>query len=161
MSKSSGEFLTLQALVDRGYHPLAYRMLCLQAHYRSELEFTWEGLHAALVRLKRMVMGVEGLKLRHSGEGRNPDALDTGLRRGDDWGELRPAFDKLESGVADDLSTASALVALEDALTMKKVDVSKKLELLATMDSVLGLNLPRPHPRRPAHPAERRGHHRD
>ena len=41
MSKSSGEFLTLMALVDRGFHPLAYRMLCLQAHYRSELEFSW------------------------------------------------------------------------------------------------------------------------
>ncbi|MGB3738480.1 MAG: class I tRNA ligase family protein, partial [Pontixanthobacter sp.] len=53
MSKSSGEFLRLQTLIDRGYHPLAYRMMCLQAHYRSELEFTWEGLHAALVRLKR------------------------------------------------------------------------------------------------------------
>jgi cysteinyl-tRNA synthetase len=40
MSKSTGEFLTLQALVDRGFHPLAYRLMCLQAHYRSELEFS-------------------------------------------------------------------------------------------------------------------------
>ena len=61
MSKSSGEFLRLQLLIDRGYHPLAYRLMCLQAHYRSELEFTWEGLGAALVRLKRMVMAVEKL----------------------------------------------------------------------------------------------------
>ncbi|MFM7377126.1 MAG: class I tRNA ligase family protein, partial [Erythrobacter sp.] len=38
MSKSSGEFLRLQLLVDKGYHPLAYRLMCLQAHYRSELE---------------------------------------------------------------------------------------------------------------------------
>ena len=58
MSKSTGEFLTLQALVDRGFHPLAYRLMCLQAHYRSELEFSWENLAAAFVRLKRMVMGV-------------------------------------------------------------------------------------------------------
>ncbi len=56
MSKSAGEFLRLQLLVDNGYHPLAYRLMCLQAHYRSELEFSWEGLQAALVRLKRMVM---------------------------------------------------------------------------------------------------------
>ncbi|HEX2793062.1 MAG TPA: cysteine--tRNA ligase, partial [Croceicoccus sp.] len=49
MSKSSGEFLRLQLLIDKGYHPLAYRMLCLQAHYRSELEFSWDGLGAALV----------------------------------------------------------------------------------------------------------------
>ena len=47
MSKSAGEFLRLQLLIDKGYHPLAYRMMCLQAHYRSELEFSWEGLGAA------------------------------------------------------------------------------------------------------------------
>nr|MDQ2878233.1 cysteine--tRNA ligase [Pseudomonadota bacterium] len=55
MSKSSGDFLTLQVLVDAGFHPLAYRLMCLQAHYRSEMEFTWEGLAAASVRLKRIV----------------------------------------------------------------------------------------------------------
>jgi cysteinyl-tRNA synthetase len=66
MSKSSGEFLRLQLLIDRGYHPLAYRLMCLQAHYRSELEFSWEGLGAALTRLKRLVMAVETLKLRHA-----------------------------------------------------------------------------------------------
>jgi cysteinyl-tRNA synthetase len=36
MSKSSSEFLRLQLLIDRGYHPLAYRLMCLQAHYRSD-----------------------------------------------------------------------------------------------------------------------------
>ena len=55
MSKSTGEFLRLQVLIDAGYHPLAYRMMCLQAHYRSELEFTWENLAAASTRLKRVV----------------------------------------------------------------------------------------------------------
>ncbi|MGH6786277.1 MAG: cysteine--tRNA ligase, partial [Novosphingobium sp.] len=54
MSKSAGEFLRLQLLIDKGYHPLAYRLMCLQAHYRSELEFSWEGLQAALVRLRRL-----------------------------------------------------------------------------------------------------------
>ena len=42
MSKSKGGFLTVQALIDSGYDPLAYRYLCLQAHYRSELELAWE-----------------------------------------------------------------------------------------------------------------------
>ena len=61
MSKSSGEFLRLQLLIDKGYHPLAYRMMCLQAHYRSELEFSWEGLGAALVRLKRLIRPIAEL----------------------------------------------------------------------------------------------------
>src|SRR4029079_5639108 len=59
MSKSSGEFLRLQLLTDKGYHPLAYRMMCLQAHYRSELEFSEENLGAALTRLKRLAITVE------------------------------------------------------------------------------------------------------
>ncbi|NBR32427.1 MAG: cysteine--tRNA ligase, partial [Sphingomonadaceae bacterium] len=56
MSKSTGDFLRLQVLVDRGFHPLAYRLLCLQAHYRSELEFNFDNLAAAATRLKRLVM---------------------------------------------------------------------------------------------------------
>ena len=58
MSKSEGEFLRLQLLVDKGYHPISYRLMCLQAHYRSELEFSWQGLQAALTRLKRIVQRV-------------------------------------------------------------------------------------------------------
>ena len=52
MSKSAGGFRTLQTLLDAGVHPLAYRLLCLSAHYRSELEFSEESLAAALTRLK-------------------------------------------------------------------------------------------------------------
>ena len=37
MSKSAGDFLTVQRLIDLGFDPLAYRYLCLTAHYRSEL----------------------------------------------------------------------------------------------------------------------------
>ncbi|MEO9131059.1 MAG: cysteine--tRNA ligase, partial [Sphingomonas sp.] len=38
MSKSGGGFTTLKSLVDLGVHPLGYRLMCLSAHYRSELE---------------------------------------------------------------------------------------------------------------------------
>ncbi|NKB67517.1 MAG: cysteine--tRNA ligase [Candidatus Latescibacteria bacterium] len=40
MSKSSGEFLRLQTLVEKGYDPLAYRYFCLGAKYRTHLNFT-------------------------------------------------------------------------------------------------------------------------
>ncbi len=54
MSKSAENFLTLQTLADRGYDPLSYRYLCLQAHYRSELRFTWQALDAAQQGLRRV-----------------------------------------------------------------------------------------------------------
>ena len=47
MAKSAGEFLRVEALIERGYDPLAYRYLCLTAHYRSQLNFTWDALDAA------------------------------------------------------------------------------------------------------------------
>ena len=151
MSKSAGEFLRLQLLIDKGYHPLAYRMMCIQAHYRSELEFSWEGLGAALTRLKRIVMAVETLKARHaelvsasmpnSEPWERPDGWALKQVQGDDWGKLQASLDKLNVAISDDLNTAIALTALEDALATKKVEPAQKLALVAAMDSVLGLDL--------------------
>ncbi len=150
MSKSSGEFLRLQLLIDRGYHPLAYRLMCLQAHYRSELEFSWEGLGAALTRLKRMVMGIETLKARHA-ELVSASMADPGAEpaagwtlkqvQGDEWGKLRSAIEKFDVAIADDLNTAVALTALDDVLATKKFDVAKQVNLVSAMDCVLGLGL--------------------
>lgn len=47
MAKSEENFLTLRSLTDKGIHPLAYRYLLLQNHYRSPLQFSWEALMAA------------------------------------------------------------------------------------------------------------------
>ncbi len=127
MSKSSGEFLRLQLLVDKGYHPLAYRMMCLQAHYRSELEFSWEGLGAALTRLKRIVMAVERLKDAPAGDPSHQ--------------KFTPMRAKFAEAVSDDLNTAVALVALEEALAVKKVDAGIKRAVIEDMDAVLGLGL--------------------
>ena len=128
MSKSSGEFLRLQLLVDKGYHPLAYRMMCLQAHYRGELEFSWEGLEAALTRLKRLVMAVERLTDAKP----IPDVTHP---------KFKPSLEKFEAAISDDLGTPVALTALEDALAIKKVDAGIKRAVVEQMDAVLGLGL--------------------
>jgi cysteinyl-tRNA synthetase len=125
MSKSAGEFLTLQALVDRGFHPLAYRMMCLQAHYRSELEFSWESLLAASVRLKRTVQAIEGLRARAS----------------DSKGSTEAYREQLGAAVAEDLNTARALTALDAMLADKKPGPAERLAALAEFDAVLGLEL--------------------
>ena len=126
MSKSAGEFLRLQLLVDRGYHPLAYRMMCLQAHYRSELEFSWEGLGAALVRLKRMVMGVQSLKVE----------LSDGI-----VGMVGTVTANFDSELSNDLNTSNVLSLLDAVISMKKANNEKKMAVIEEMDSVLGLNL--------------------
>lgn len=134
MSKSTGEFLTLQTLVDRGYHPLAYRLLCLQAHYRSELEFTWEGLTAALTRLKRMLMAAQKASAMVEAAHEPAEQAITHPK----LVPLRQAFD---TAMADDLATPAALTLFDEALAVKKVPAEQKLSLLHLMDAVLGLDL--------------------
>ncbi|MDO9361366.1 MAG: cysteine--tRNA ligase, partial [Sphingopyxis sp.] len=127
MSKSSGEFLRVQLLIDKGYHPLAYRLMCLQAHYRSELEFSWEGLGAALTRLKRLVMAAAPV--------RDAEGAEVTDRR------LTDLLAKLDAAISDDLNTAVALTLLEETAAMKKIDAGQKRAALAAIDAVLGLDL--------------------
>jgi cysteinyl-tRNA synthetase len=137
MSKSSGEFLRLQLLIDKGFHPLAYRLMCLQAHYRSELEFSWEGLQAAFVRLKRMVMTYTKWNEKLI-EGRNTP--------GDSWERERVTHylvNRFEAAVSADLNTSDALTVLDETLTLKGTAAACIVTAAHQMDQVLGLNLVR------------------
>jgi cysteinyl-tRNA synthetase len=129
MSKSAGEFLTLQALVDRGFHPLAYRLMCLQAHYRSELEFSWENLGAALTRLKRLVIAIELIAANAEPAHEISDP------------KLLALLTEFEAAISEDLNTAVGLTILESVISLKKPDQAQKLATISGMDSALGLNL--------------------
>jgi cysteinyl-tRNA synthetase len=122
MSKSGGGFTTLQSLIDAGVHPLAYRLLCLTAHYRSELEFSGEAVGAALTRLKRMVMAAEKL--------------------GSASGTPAQSYvDRLDAALSEDLNTPQALVALDELLADKKIAPADRRATLGVFDSALGLKL--------------------
>jgi cysteinyl-tRNA synthetase len=54
MSKSLGGTIRLQTLMEQGFDPLVYRYFCLNAHYRSKLSFTWEGLDGPATALDRL-----------------------------------------------------------------------------------------------------------
>jgi len=125
MSKSTGDFLRLQVLIDRGFHPLAYRLLCLQAHYRSELEFSWEGLQSAFTRLKRIVMGVERLKARLDNE---------------PTGQADMSLHQIDERISNDLNTAEVLVIAETIAGMEGY-AGDRLAAIAKADELLGLGL--------------------
>lgn len=129
MSKSTGDFLRLEVLVDRGFHPLAYRLLCLQAHYRSELEFNFDNLAAAATRLKRLVMAVATVRAQAE-----PASNVTDPR-------LVDLLARFDAALSDDLNTAVGLTLLDDAVALKKVDAAQKLAVIARMDAVLGFGL--------------------
>ncbi len=135
MSKSAGEFLTLQTLVDKGVHPLAYRLMCLQAHYRSELEFTFDNLLAALTRLKRMVMITQQYVAECQEDADffgDQDKFNESLH--DDL------IAELNLAISDDLNTPQALVVLDKVLAAPGYADDKR-KALRHFDDVLGLNL--------------------
>ncbi|WP_380876967.1 cysteine--tRNA ligase [Sphingomonas sp. DBB INV C78] len=153
MSKSKGGFATLQSLVDRGVHPLAYRLLCLSAHYRSELEFSPENLGAALTRLKRLLISVAQLRDK---AGELPWArvvTDAAMTKGASLAYQRSVIEdglppdatalvaRFDEAISADLMIPQALPILEEAVAKKAWSADVRLRLVATFDLVLGLGL--------------------
>jgi cysteinyl-tRNA synthetase len=122
MAKSAGEFLRVQALVERGYDPLAFRYLCLTGHYRTQLNFTWDALDAAATGLARMRAGFHALP---------PD--DAAMA--DD-----EAIAVFTSRVNDDLNTPRALALAWETLRGNAPDAVRRATL-ARFDEVFGLGL--------------------
>ena len=67
MSKSKGEFLTVDLLEEKGYDPIIYRFFCLQSHYRKSLVFSFDALDNAKVAYDKLVAKIAAL---------NPDEND-------------------------------------------------------------------------------------
>src|SRR4029453_6801537 len=102
MSKSKGNFFTIPDVLARGHRPEALRYLLTAAHYRSLLNFTWEGLQQAQAALDR----IHGLVQRLGG-------VDPGgpvRRRLREAGER--AHQAFDAALSDDLNTPEALAAV-------------------------------------------------
>lgn len=120
MSKSSGDFLRLQSLIDLGIDPIAYRWLCLSAHYRSQLNFNWDALKAAQTALQR-------LREQYF-------AMPAG-------GNINHEFaEKFKAEVNQDLNLPKAVAVMWEMLKSALTDADKKATL-DYFDRVLGLNL--------------------
>ena len=121
ISKSSGDFLRLQTLLDRGYDPLAYRSFCLGAHYRTKLTFTWDALDGAAAALERLRTTVY--------------QWNTGGAEADE--NYMRQFTK---HINDDLNMPRALALVWD-LVKSDLTPSVKRATLLQFDTVLGLGL--------------------
>ncbi|MFA6135511.1 MAG: cysteine--tRNA ligase [Phycisphaerae bacterium] len=125
MSKSSGEFLTLDRLIEKGYDALAYRYFCLGAHYRQQLAFTWDAMDAAVNaygRLKRAV-----LELRPACRGAEP--------------LVEKYMQEFRQAVEDDLNMPRAVAAMWGVLKDAQADKGSVYATLLAMDVVLGLGV--------------------
>ncbi|PIR74656.1 MAG: cysteine--tRNA ligase [Candidatus Magasanikbacteria bacterium CG10_big_fil_rev_8_21_14_0_10_47_10] len=120
MAKSIGNLLTISALREKGFDPLAYRYFVLQAHYRKQLNFTIDALTAAQ-------HGLENLRSHVAHLPGNP-AADPLVR------------EQFTNAINDDLNMPEALAVLWTALKEDRID----LNMIVEFDKVLGLKLHNP-----------------
>lgn len=120
MGKSAGNFLRLQTLIDMGYDPLAWRMFCLNAHYRAKLNYTVDGLDGAMISLDRL------------------------RKAAYDWGEPSVVDEeyvaKFLETVNDDLNMPRAMALTWDLVKSDLPNGTKKATILY-FDQILGLRL--------------------
>lgn len=120
MSKSSGDFLRLQSLIGLGIDPLAYRWLCLSAHYRSQLNFNWDALKASQTGLNRLRETYLSLP---------------------EGGSINSEFaERFKTEVNQDLNVPKAIAVMWEMLKSQISDADKKASL-NYFDQVFGLNL--------------------
>jgi len=125
MSKSSGEFLTLDTLVENGYEPLAYRYFLLNAHYRQQLAFTWDALDAAANAYKRLKRTV--LELRRGYPGKAP--------------LIGQYLEPFRRSAEDDLNMPRCLATMWDTTRDEVFARESVYATLLEMDKVLGLGM--------------------
>ena len=124
MSKSSGEFLTVSVLQEKGYDPLAYRFFCLQSHYRKPLEFSYDVLESMTGAYEKLIKRIA--QLSKDGEVQQ-----------DKFDEYRQKFTE---ALTDDVNTSMAFTVLYDVLKADMNDATKRA-LADSFDEVLSLDL--------------------
>ena len=125
MSKSKGEFLTVNLLETKGYNPLAYRLFCLLSHYRKQLVFSYDALDNAVNIYNRLKSRIEVLLNNREGEIANTETY----------------LKQFKTALEDDLNTSLALTTLYDVLKADDLNSNSKVYLIEEFDKVLALDL--------------------
>ena len=128
MSKSGGTFVTVDVLKEKGYEPLAYRYLCLGAHYRTQLEFSYESMDSAAKSLKNL----RTLACGYAKEAAN-SVQETANSRA--W------KDKFTAAMEDDLNAPKALAVTWEALRTNELSATEKVDFLRFADTILALDV--------------------
>jgi cysteinyl-tRNA synthetase len=129
MSKSTGNFFTLEGLKEEGYDPLDYRYFCLLGHYRSQLQFSIEALDSA--KNARNNLNLRIAQLKEEG----PEADNTM-----DPQEAKQ-YQSFITHALDDLNMPQCLSDLWNLIKDTDLTPGLKLKAIGLMDKVMGLNL--------------------
>ena len=130
MSKSLGNFYTIDDLKNSKIGPMALRLLFLQTHYRQIMNFTWESLSASGNAYSKLVNHICELKQKI-------DESNLKKEYGEDAKNYRQKF---VDAISDDLQAPKAIAVLWE-IVKSNLPPDEKLRLIFEIDEVLGLNL--------------------
>ena len=125
MSKSKGAILSVSRLIEEGYNPLAFKLMCLMSNYRKQLVFSYDILkqvEGAYNKLKNRVLAINDI-----GE------LDTT--------KFGYYTDKFKDELSNDLNTANGITLIYDLLKDDSVNGHTKIEIINDFDKVFSLDL--------------------
>ncbi len=125
MSKSNGEFLTVDLLIKKGFNPLAYRLFCLQSHYQKQLLFTYESLDGAQNTYDKLISKIKSI---------NGDSSEVDKALFEKYNNM------FKETLCDNLNTSNSLTVLYDVIK-SNLNNNTKLELIKSFDKVLSLDL--------------------
>lgn len=126
MSKSKGEFLTVSLLQEKGYDPMAYRLFCLQSHYRKPLEFSYEALDNAVTAYEKLLKRLKAV----TDEG----TVDATI--------VEKYKERFAEAVGNDINTSMGLTVLYEVLKDGANGATRRATVYA-LDEVLSLQLGR------------------
>ena len=125
MSKSKGEFLTVDLLIKKGFNPLVYRLFCLQSHYQKQLLFTYESLEGAQNTYDKLISRIKSI---------TEDSSEINNEKFEEYNC------KFKETLCDNLNTSNSLTVLYDVLK-SDLNNNTKLALIKSFDKVLSLDL--------------------
>lgn len=128
MSKSLGNFYTIDDILAKGYQPAALRLLFLGSHYRSEQNFTWQSLTASQSAWQKLVGACLTIKANRVADEK------------ENLAEAKALEESFFAAVENDLDTPQALSILWKLLK-SSLGNRQKYRLLLEFDQVLGLGL--------------------
>src|SRR5688572_25213709 len=117
MSKSLGNFYTVQDVLDKGFRLSALRYILLSGYYRKQLNFTWTGLEQAEESLRRITDFLGRVEALNAG-GTHPEV----------GNRVKEAVDAFDAALRDDLNTAAGLGAIFDLIRALNILMDGKQE---------------------------------
>lgn len=145
MGKSLGNAYTLKDIVNKGFDPLSLRYFYLTAHYKSPLNFTWEGLEAASSALT---------KLRSAYASFNEvEEEDRTILSDEKLQKVTEYRERFKNAISEDLNFPASLAVVWE-VTKSNIPRSDKRDLLQLFDEVLGLKIDKSGPETAEMPQE-------